>query len=492
MRTLRTPYFTGVVCLLSLATGSTWAQVTATNDAKAVFEGGLFRLPPVDSEKNTYTILIKEGQEGKTRKLQLPAGSSGLVLSAPAYPKSPWEWRYTLQTEVVDIVEAVGPNQRRVTYSELAQFVDSPLVEWNHMKEAASYRLVTQVDKESDHTKDPSWGDETKTDLSVEEYVDAQRGLGHYNLPLATGGRTQWKVQALDADGKIIAQSQPVTLVADTPWLSKAVASGFKLQRSDTLSSREFAGRPAIFGYASTAKDGKRNKAYQAEFAVIWIGGQDHNFAGFYPRASMEARLRSAGSDKDSDALKFRFGGNKQLESIDGEFTASLKYETESKNDTKKALVELAFAPAFYPFARYLPRPTTDRVGSDGNYKLGETPAVQVIPQLTVGLDFGRTLDVGSSAETTKTISRQWADLRLDFQLNFIADALRLPGVTFYGQTKRWHLNRQSPSSYHLSSTGLNFKITKELSLDLNYTIGADVPSFTFGRSAGVNLGLQF
>jgi hypothetical protein len=475
-----------VAIAVGCAANATAQSLPASNDPRATFETPIFRLPVPASDKDVYTLILGL-RDGTTKKIVLPQGSAGWVAAPNLLSQGVISWRYVLQTDQLSPL-AVSTPDRRVSHAELIRYGDATALEWPHVEQAASYRLITRPDKAASHAIAPEWGDEVKTELSVAEQV--HKGIGHYDLQLASGARVQWRVLALDADGRAFAQSEPRVVTVDGSSFSAATAAGFKLQRSDTLSAKD-AGKPAVFGYSASQKDGKRSSAYFTEFAVLWTGPQLESYRAFYPKASLEARLHSTGSDKDTDALKFRAGGYRILEGI-GEVTGNFKYEAESSKDTKKALLEMAFAPSFFPFAADLPRPTADRTAPSGNYRLGEAPAVQVMPNLTVGLDLGRTLKVGSSAETKKSLSRQWLDFRLDLQLNFLADALRIPGATLYGQTKRWHLSGQSPSTYHLSGAGLNFQMTKELSVDMSYVVGADAPAFKFNRTAVMGLGLKF
>jgi hypothetical protein len=463
----------------------------ATNDARATFENGMFLLPAPASPKDAYTIVLEPAGD-KPRALMLPAGSTGVRLADTALPPTAWTWRYTLQRAEIAPLVVLEPRQPSVTFADLSRYGDAVHLAWQHAPGTKTYRVTTKTDKASDLTTPPEWGTPSNTDLAATEYVNEERKVGFYDLPMKPAARIEWTVTALDADGQPMARSAPMVLTSGVPWSAELAKSGWKLQRSDTL-SKENAAKAALFGYTATKKAGENKaRAYQTEFAVIWDGSSTGERLDFYPRGSLEARLTSSGKSKDSDALKFRFGGYRLLASHPAEVVANLKYETASKDDTKKGLFELAYTPLIVPFARYYPTPDPSRTNAAGNYPPNALPPIQWMTQLTVGADLGKTFSVGSSSETKKSNFRQRANLRLDTQLNAVADVLRIPSVGLYLSSTYWHLSREEDDEHTYSTTGITFQLTKEISFEAAYSVGADAPKFGFSRTGTVGFGLKF
>lgn len=468
------------------------AQVKpATNDVRATFENGMFLLPALANPKDAYSVVLEPAGD-KARTLTLPAGSTGVRFADTALPSGAWSWRYTLQRAEVMSMVVVEPRQTAVTYSGLARYGDAVHLAWQEVPGAKTYRVSTKTDKASDLTKPPEWGTPSNTDLAAAEYVNEGRKVGFYDLPMKPAMRVEWTVTALDVDGQPMARSAPMVLTTGVPWSSELAKSGWKLQRSDTL-SKESASKAALFGYTATKKTGEdKARAYQTEFAVLWDGSSVGERLGFYPRGSLEARLTSSGKSKDSDALKFRFGGYRLLTSHPAELVANLKYETASKDDTKKGLFELAYTPLIVPLSRYYPAPDPSRTNAAGNFAPDALPAIQWMTQLTLGADLGKTFSVGSSSETKKSNFRQRANLRFDTRLNALADALRIPQVELYLSSTYWNLSREEDDEHTYSTTGITFQLTKEISLEAAYSVGADAPKFGFSRTGTVGLGLKF
>jgi hypothetical protein len=480
----------GVGLALSLTSFQAAGQTRpATNDPAAVFDRGMFLLPSLTNPKDAYTVVI-EVQGDKPRSLALPAGSTGIRFADAALPAGAWSWRYTVQRADLPVIQVLEPVRPNVTYSELLRYSDAVHLSWAHVKGATKYRLATRTDKGKDLSKEADWGTAANLELSSEESVNLERNAGFHDLPLKSGGRVEWTVTALDVDGQPLAKSAANVVTAGEPWSHELSRKGWKLQRSDTL-SKESATKAAIFGYSTGQKEGgARTRAYQSEFAIIWDGTAQGDSPLFYPRASLEARLTSSGEKKDNDALKFRLGGYRSLTSHPAELVVNLKYETESKGDTKKGLIELAYTPLVFPLGRYLPQLT--RVNAALNAPPDALPWIQWMAQVTLGGDVGKTFSVGTSKEVKKTNFRQQVGLRIDSRLNALASALRIPQVELSATSTYWHLSREEDDEHTYSTLGMTFQLTKELSIEAAYSVGADSPKFTFSRSGTVGLGLKF
>jgi hypothetical protein len=475
---------------IAVATQALAVTLYAGNDKSAQFENGSFNLPDLSNPKDVYTILI-ETADGKTMRIPLPPGATGLRMNASALPPSEWKWRYILQLTQLRTIDVLQPANGRVTYEQLARYDDGVLFVWKHDPSADRYRLTVVMDKQPDHTQPAEWGKETSEELSLEEHYKAHCNCLHYVWSTKPGDRLKFKATALNKDGTSISESEFRTVAIDSPWSGQFARDGFKFQRSDTL-SKEIAGKPALFGYSASQNQGTaRSGAYQAEFALVWEGGERTVLNQvLYPRASVEARLTSSGTAKTNDVFRARVGADKLLSDVPLNLTGNLKYDTEAKTGTKKGSVELMATPTFAPLARYYPRPTIETTDPSGNYTT--RPWIQVMPTVQVGLEAGHTFDVGSSEEKGRSFVRGRVDVGLDAQLNFLASLLRLPTVSLYARSTYWHLIHQDTDNFVYSRTGASFKFTPETSLELTYTVGHDSPTFTFSRSVGVSLGVQF
>lgn len=460
--------------------------VPADNDASATFDGRTFNLPDVSDPKDTYTIVVKSA--GKDSELKLPAGATALRLTPSAIPKSPWSWRYVLTKVQLPAMQVMQPQEGRVTYSQLARYDSGVLLLWKTVPGSDRYKVTVAVDKATSLSKLAEWGKESSEDMP-DDAVDTGCGCVHYVRTSKPGERFRWKATALAADGTPIAETEYRQVAVDEPWSKELSGKGFQLQRSDTL-AKDLAGKPALFGYQSNQKEGSaRASAYLAQFAVVWSDKDSQDGKVFYPRVSLEAKLTSSGSDKANDAIRLRAGGYEVVPNWPLNLTTNLKYDTERKSGTKKGSFELIATPTFAPFARYYPRPSPETTDAAGNFS--SLPWLQVMPTILLGAEAGRTLDVGSSQETTKNLARGRVDLRFDAQLNFLSAALRLPQVNAYAESTYWRLGHQDANEFTYSTTGLSFKLTQDVSLDLTYSVGRDAPTFNFTRSGAVSLGLQ-
>jgi hypothetical protein len=76
--------------------------------------------------------------------------------------------------------------------------------------------------------------------------------------------------------------------------------------------------------------------------------------------------------------------------------------------------------------------------------------------------------------------------------LNGFADALRIPKVEVYLTSTYWHLSREQDDEHTYSTLGMSFALSKELSIEASYSVGADSPKFTFTRNGTIGLGVRF
>jgi len=487
MKSLRLTAATAAALVLS---ASLAIANPATNDPAGQFNNGMFLLPELASAKDSYLIIIEPRGDGEPTQMSLPPGITGIRVTAGALPSGEWKWKFkvarlavpalALQTErLVALISRDVPDGK---YS----------LAWKPVEGAKRYLIAGQSRVKTSTHDDPTW---SKLEASCLASFCARGGVGKKAIELQPGSEVKWTVSAVDEDGIVLAKSEEARVQVENTWVQKASKSGFKLQRSDTL-SKETATRPAIVSYLSSQKDGttSRSTAYQNEFALIYESPNER--AGFWPRASLDGKLTSSADQKSGDALKLRVGGYRMLGSDTlgegSEFVGNLKYETERKNGTKKALVEFGLTPIYGWLGRYWPGPPKfGQADSAGNYT--RLPWLQVAPVLSFGAELGKTVDVGGSQETQDTVVRLRTTLRLDAEINALSYALGINNVTAYVEGSHWHLPREDgEKNYRIGKTGLSFGLTDYLSFDLAYTVGREAPLFKFSRTGSAGFGLKF
>lgn len=478
------------VILASAAVRCFAAATPASNDPGAQFNDGMFLLPDLTNPKDSYLIIVEPTGGGDAIQMTLPPGSTGLRVSKAVLPSGVWTWKYKVSRQDVPGIKVATPRELALSSIDIPEG-RYPLA-WERVDGAKRYVIAGQTRTKTSPDDDPPWG---KLEASCFASVCARKPLATKAIELTAGTEVKWTVSAVDDDGIVLAKSEEAHIQVENTWVQAASKSGFKLQRSDTL-SKATATLPATFSYISNQKNDalSRSTAYQTEFALIYDGPD--SWSGFWPRVTLEGKLSSSGEQKASDALKFRAGGYRILgEASLGEgteFVANLKYETERKTDTKKGLVELGFTPVYGWLGRYWPGPPKKgQADPSGNY--ARLPWLQVAPVVSFGLDVGKTMSVGTSEETKDTIVRLRMSLRLDAELNAVAYALGINGVTAYADGSYWHLPREDgEKNYRLGKTGLSFGLTNYLSFDLAYAVGREAPAFKFARTGTAGFGLKF
>ena len=481
-------------CLLAFILAATavhcFAGAPASNNPDAQFNEGMFLLPDLNNPKDSYLIIVEPSNGGESVQMALPAGSTGLRVSKAALPSGAWTWMYKLSRQDVPSIKVETP--RELTLSSIDIPEGRYPLAWDRVDGANRYLIAGQTRTKTSPDDDPAWG---KLEATCFASVCARKPVASKAIELAAGTEVKWTVSAVDKDGIVLAKSEESHIQVQNTWVQAATKSGFKLQRSDTL-SKATAALPATFSYLSNQKDDapSRSTAYQTEFALIYEGPD--SWSGFWPRVSLEGKLTSSGEQKASDALKLRAGGYRMLgDAVLGEgteFVANLKYETESKTGTKKGLVEFGFTPVYGWLGRYWPGPPKKgQADPSGNY--ARLPWLQVAPIVSFGLEVGKTMSVGTSEEAKDTIVRLRTSLRLDAELNAVAYALGINNVTAYADGSYWYLPREdTEKNYRLGKTGLSFGLTNYLSFDLAYSVGREAPSFKFLRTGSAGFGLKF
>ncbi len=464
------------------------SAVPAANDAKAVFDKGMFLFPELAAPKDSYLIIIKP-KVGETVQLALPAGTTGLRVGQGVIPEGEWTWSYKLSTLAVPTIALRTPKKIDITTTDL---IDGRLsLAWTMVPGTKRYLITGQTRTKDKPSDDPPW---EKLEGGCAASVCTVGDYGTTMLELKPGMEVKWQISAVDVDGIVLAKSEEAQVQVGNTWVQGARNAGFKLQRSDTLNTKS-AQLPATISYISNQKTTpSRVTAYQSEFALIYDSPKDLN--GFWPRASLEGRFTSSGDKKPEDAAILRGGFYRAIaEAKSGEFTdfvANLKYETERKTGTKKGLVEVSFTPIYGWLGRQWPGPPKKgNVDEAGNYL--QAPWARIAPVISFGAEVGKTMDVGSSTERQDTILRLRGTLRLDAELNALSSALGTQSATAYLEGSYWHLPKeQETRNFRLGKTGLSFGLTEVVSLDFSYSVGKEAPLFKFSRTGSAGFGLKF
>ena len=481
---------TWLLAAASCSAGAAPAANDSQTNPKSDYKDGMFSLPDLESPKDSYLIIVEPKDGSDAVQMTLPPGSTGLRVSRDALPKVEWTWKFKVSKQTVPKIEIVTEANRRVALRDLVEGKYS--LSWKPVVGAKRYVLSGETKTKTRFAGSPEVG---KLDASCFASVCARGALATKAIELKAGTEVEWQVSAVDEDGIVLAKGDKAYIRVDDDWVQSAKEGGWKLQRSDTL-SKATAQLPATFSYASNQQDGatSRERAYQSEFAVIYEPAEP--WGSFQPRVSIEGKLTSSGSQKAKDAFKFRFGGYRMFDgAISGEgaeLVSNLKYETERKTGTKKGLIEFGVTPVYGWLGRYWPGPPKKgQADAAGNYT--RLPWLQVAPIISLAAEVGKTMEVGTSEETSDTIVRLRATLRLDVELNALASTLGTQSVTAYLEGSHWHLPREdSVRNYRLGKTGLSFGLTDAVSFDLAYTVGREAPDFKFVRTGTAGLGLKF
>ena len=453
----------------------------AKNNSDAHYENGQFRLPPLLSPKDAYTILIDEGKP-LPRRLNLPEGVHGLSILPSALPPGALIWNLAVTRAMLPAVDVTTARDQKLRAQDLDE--GRVVVGWKAVQGAEKYRIAGKVVDQERAGDDTAW-----TKLSVECILSTCTG---YGFQLKPGQQAKYTVAALDKNDVPIAESAEMEASVEPGLARQASTAGLKIQRSDTL-NKAVMQEGALFSWAATEKGiSKRSAAYRSEFALIWEP-PGKSYYGWFPRVSLEAALTSSGEQKGSDALKFRVGGYNIWQPQAGkgaELTGNLKYETERKTGTKKALVELAATPVFGWLGQYNEIGPARPRNAIGNF--ATPPLLVIAPVATFAAEIGKTLDLGTSNEKRDTVVRFRSTLRLDMEFPQAAAGLQLPRVAASLQATHWRLPREADNGHSLGRASLIFGLTPEVSLEISHSVGRDAPVFTFSRVTSGGLGIKF
>lgn len=367
-----------LVAAASLLTLPVCVAQPARNNPAAVYEGGQFKLPALASPKDAYTILIDEGKLSP-RKVALPEGVHGLSILPAALPGGALKWDLVVTRATLPSIEMLTASDQQLRAQDLDE--GRVVVGWKPVQGAAKYRIAGQVVDQDRSQEENAW---TKLSLDCIAVGCSQETAAGNAFVLKPGQQAKYKVIALDANDIPMAETTELTASVAPGLARRAEVAGWKLQRSETL-NKLLIQEGALFSWSATEKaDSTRSTAYRSEFALIWEP-PGAGYSGWFPRTSLEAALTSSGELKGSDALRLRGGAYKIWQpqpGVGAEFAANLKYETEQKTGTKKALAEFAATPVYGWLGQYnlvgpvRPRNVIGNYASPPMLVIGKQPAI--------------------------------------------------------------------------------------------------------------------
>ena len=464
--------------------------VPATNDAAATYTSGWFRLPDSISEKARYSIIVEATGSADTR-LDLPNGVTAIQLKSAALPKGVWTWRYALHSDnPPESLTLSDKNAAKLSPNELAASAGQTLLRWkaDTSGKIEKYKVIVQVDKPEGSPPKENWTPASNQIVVAAKGATQQDEFAEFS-PVA-GKHYRWAVQALDRDDVVVAKSAFRELVTTPLWSESLSRAGWSLARSKTLIDGG-ASQPAFFGYRSAeSATAARNAAYAAEFALGWQPRASVG-AGFYPDATIEARLAASGTGKAENAYKLYAGAYRPGDTV--HVNAYAKYEYEKRGGSRKSLFEIDLTPTFRPFGFFQSIPATGNAGQDPAGNLQPTTAwFSVAPVITFAGEFGRNIVVGDSVETADQLRRLRLDTRLILQSDRIAYLLGIASFSASAANSIWRLSGASLSQARASRLALNFGITPGVGIGVNYAVGREPPKFAFARTVNAGLEVKF
>jgi hypothetical protein len=282
---------------------------------------------------------------------------------------------------------------------------------------------------------------------------------------------------------------------------SKLSDAGFTLKRA---SSGPDEGEPAELGFLTDI--GKETEFHANFFLQYAPSSSSWGRAEVSPSASVEGKLSSV--DKTAnDAWRFRLGlqfdiplgkeitindtaagATATVQTSKNALWLSVDAKNESDRDfqTKKTAAQFQISPTLPDLAagEKWPKQFT---------KDPEAPPVQFRWRPIFEFDLGHTFENGASVETDPTILRLIPRIRAELFLNSLKKALSMEDVSIYADTAFFYLPLESHKTAHnYFVTGINFKINKNVGLNVEYKNGEDSPDFVRTHTIGGSLAINF
>jgi hypothetical protein len=304
---------------------------------------------------------------------------------------------------------------------------------------------------------------------------------------LDAGVRYFWRViadcnpaqAACPAGNRVVAANAPfsfstVRQIGFFDYLSK---KGFSLQKVVTGDDED---EGASFSFLRSFGD---KTVYATDFALIWDSGERGKGRTRYTtEASVEGHLTSEESEAE-DALRFGITENLVTSLSDTELTGlhsnlGGKLETDQKFTTKKLFFE---ATQTLTAANYFM----------GRYSRNENIKFRWRPYFV--FQAGHTFRRGQSTVQENTVLRLIPRIHMDFRLDFISRALKIPRTLLFIDNTFYYLpiERDMKKTNFLTS-GLEFDFTPNFGLAFNYKNGKSAPKFEHVHTFGGALTIRF
>lgn len=350
-----------------------------------------------------------------------------------------------------------------------------------------------------------------KVDVDPEAF-ETSGGANEPNV-LAKGlkrGPYVWQVAAYHDDEKIAETGKIYFEVGSYGVFDRLADKGLTLQRTFTfvpedlinkksLLDEDEAKEPATVSFYSTAGEGHR---FNSEFALLYRAVRRNEKDELVPTSRWILSAEGlVNQPEDGDASNFlRFRATHSASWGWGVLLSSVRFEGDERFDTQKVIGQFAFAPVI----RSSNPNNVLRTGiftppnrTYGGRVLPETrqPAIQVRWQPYVGVEVGKTLRAGDSAAQEDLDLRWMARGVFEAKLNFLGDALGLRkngGVLFFADNTFRHLPNESVQNHNFLVLGLDFFLSRNVSLGARYRKGEEAPDFKPTETLGAELGVQF
>jgi hypothetical protein len=342
---------------------------------------------------------------------------------------------------------------------------------WGAVSGAASY------------TVEVSTGPAFANKLPLEKVVVEQpksRADVEYAIALAkpakllSGTAYFWRVTANCATGTT--DCRPATS-APSRFITQ-VSTNLPFKLTQTVEG-DNAKKPAQFKYAHSIDKGT---IASADFAVQWRGKERffNGHQGIFGLAYVEAVIKSNSKPTDT-AVRPAVGFVHDFAPGTWSLTTHgvIRHESDQRFDTRKLLASVDITPSYKDIAMGTARP------------LEASGPLQFLWEPTLGLSYGRTVAIGDSSETNKTVERY--SLRVDtvLFLNTLARFLNLDEVKLTFSDKGWLLPLERSRRRNIFSASINFPVADKVSVGFAFKRGKDAPEFKGTYDYGLTVGVQ-
>lgn len=267
--------------------------------------------------------------------------------------------------------------------------------------------------------------------------------------------------------------------------------------------------KPALLSYEHNFVDD--DDIFTARFALAWRHPNTHSTSWdgrtfWYPYASVSGVLTSENEDLVDDAWVFRAGAEGHREPFEpAGSTRSLyrwewwwriagKYELSQDRKARKALVEAAIEPSM------------DGIGMGYIHRCGKCAPLSFQWRPRAFLEVGRTIKKGGSSEVDDIVLRYGGSIRAELYLDGLSRWLGIWDI--YGDEGAgdipWFLPylwventirytpRETREWRNIFAAGLSIPFSKNVSIEVEYRRGRDVPKFEKVEIFTLGIGIKF